>query len=456
MIKISRLKLLSLLLASTCSAFSMQSSAASGVIVAEPIPPGFQFPSPREEVQRWSDERDIRAARTHAWYLWEGMNQPSSVKDSNGKILPVWETWYSNAELFPPKPSTQSTSLAGVDSRRTSISRPVQIPSQFHTTSNPDQVLSFNKFNPAAAEFITEPHQHDGKTYYYNSLSSLTALNNAFNANNTPVKDRQITDFPNRAIETKPVFMLVKKSGLTAIPYWQGPQTSVTPTQPTPNTWTTCVLFDPGSTASIQPATSTQITQAHKSASPNCKSFLYAGLSQIYSYQLETDAQLSAFKDNQGGSPKKGDHAVLMAMHINTKEIVNWTWQTFFWSGGETPPNAFPGSMSRQPASLEAPWNNYAMCTAYWQENLDGSIHTCFNPYLETAVSGIPDGLNSNCVSCHGTARTHPYNNAESPVPKYPKNYVRENEVGPAKFSPTYFKGNTRTDFSWAIPLDSQ
>ena len=199
----------------------------------------------------------------------------------------------------------------------------------------------------------------------------------------------------------------------------------------------------------------TLLASADKSQVQGCTSPIYAGLNQIYHYQLMTDADAKAFNNEQGGNAEKGDYAVLMAMHINTKEINNWTWQTFFWTGGESPPNDYPGDTSNQPVALKSPWDKYSMCTAYWQEDTDGDVKVCFNPFLETSTSGIPDGLNSNCMSCHGTARTAPLYNSNSATPVYPQNYNRGIGVGPEYFSEQYFrmgeKGNTRTDFSWAL-----
>jgi hypothetical protein len=374
------------------------------------------------------------------------MNQLSKFKDKNGKYLPVWETWYSSEEIFLPK--------ANCSKKRNNYIRTVSTPSQFHGNDNLIQILSFNKFNMTACKFITEPHKYNGNTYYYNSRKSLTELNDKFNKLKTALKNREISQFPNRAIETKPVFMLVKSKGLTAIPYWQGPQNSITPINPVSSTWTNCVLFDPTSTDYIRPATASETKSVSKST--NCKSYLYAGISQIYNFKLKTQEEVNGFNTVNGSKATIGDYAVLVAMHVNTKEIINWTWQTFFWSGGLSPPNNYPGDMSLQPSSLKSPWSNYAMCTAYWQEGLDGKIHTCFNPYLETDVAGIPDGLNSNCMSCHGLARTEPFNNSVSPVTSYPKNYVRKNNVGPGEYDPLYFKGNTRTDFSWAISVKAK
>lgn len=423
-------------------------SAEQQIILPEPIPAGFDFPAARSVLQKIADERNVVAARKHAWQVWNGMSQDSKATTSEGP-LPIWETWFSTEEITPPG-ATKPISLASILAGREDPSRPLQSPAQFHggsAISHAGQLLSFNKFNPTAGAFINAPHLGPKGIVYYYLKDSLNQLNESW-PEGTPIAERHISEFPLRSMETKPVFMVVKKDGLTPIPYWQGPLGSVDPTEPTPNTWTTCVLFDPKTKDTIRPATSEQ--KPNSTDGLNCETYLYAGLSQIYSYQL-TEAGVEAIKNEQGGTAEVGDYAILVAMHVNTKEIVNWTWQTFFWTGGESPPNNYPGHMANQPDTIKTPWNNYAMCTAYWQENSDGSIKTCFNPYLETSTSGIPDGLNSNCMSCHGTARTPPLNNAISPNPSYPRHYIRAINVGPKTFDPFYFKGNTRTDFSWAV-----
>jgi len=368
--------------------------AQSIAILLQPIPPGFDFPAKRSIVQGWADARDVVAARSHAWRLWEGMTQPSAYADpsDSDKFLPIWETWFSQTEIFPPVASS-------VDQQR--ALRPVTVPNQLlHAATNgPTQILSFNKFNPAAGSFIVGPHIGPKSTQYrYNSPTALSTSLGGLNAawpTGTPLQLRVIDDFPLRAIETKPVFMLVKAKGFTAIPYWLGPAVSANPVEPTPDTWLTCVLFDPLSTDTLRPATAAQSAAAKKPGSGiiapglKCENFLYSGLSQIYAYRLTAEGA-AALNSNA----EAGDYAVLVAMHVNTKEIINWTWQTFFWTGRQNPPNGFPGSIYNQPESLKSPWNNYAMCTAYWQAAI---------------------------------------------------------EIGPDRFDPAYFTGNTRTDFSWAV-----
>jgi hypothetical protein len=143
-----------------------------------------------------------------------------------------------------------------------------------------------------------------------------------------------------------------------------------------------------------------------------------------------------------------GDYAVLAAMHVTTKEIVNWTWQTFWWMGGKNPPNNFPGSNAGLTANVKGPWRNYATCVAYSMvvpfNDPKGKPVVCFNPFLETSPN-IPDGINSNCMSCHGTARWPGNNNGGYPATYLPNGYISFND-------PKWFATQTRTDFAWAIP----
>ncbi len=132
-------------------------------------------------------------------------------------------------------------------------------------------------------------------------------------------------------------------------------------------------------------------------------------------------------------------------MHVNTKEIVDWTWETFWWEAGLNSVENYPGGNSGMISKVKNEWRNYNMCTAYAQANLEGDMNVCFNPFLETS-SGIPDGLRSNCVSCHGSA-----NIGSNSGPGYPATYDH-----PVNFAGSEFSGVTRTDFSWAIPGDAQ
>jgi len=164
-------------------------------------------------------------------------------------------------------------------------------------------------------------------------------------------------------------------------------------------------------------------------------------------------------------------------MHVNTKETINWTWQTFWWQpdgsvpasdcsynqGGVTfsAPGATgcPGSKQNMTADVVDEWQNYAMCTAYAEPNVTDTskLTVCYNPYLET--NGIPSGASSNCMSCHGTATVTSNESALQGL-VYPVPY--DNPIGFGTKTPlddgplnSCFDSYTRTDFSWAIVDDA-
>jgi hypothetical protein len=131
-------------------------------------------------------------------------------------------------------------------------------------------------------------------------------------------------------------------------------------------------------------------------------------------------------------------------MHVTTKEDANWTWQTFWWNYNQPFPYGGP------PASVPAPFNNYAMCTAYSMtvnpvNNTSGQNVLCYNPYLETGLS--VNGIQSNCMTCHGVASFG--TNANNPG--YPPFVNMSDFISATQTTDdvTYFNCQTQTDFSW-------
>ena len=58
-------------------------------------------------------------------------------------------------------------------------------------------------------------------------------------------------------------------------------------------------------------------------------------------------------------------------MHVGTREITNWTWQTFWWDSN---PNNPPSPSSKiiadiRPKELKGAARNYAMSLAYFMVN---------------------------------------------------------------------------------------
>jgi hypothetical protein len=427
-------------------------------IIAKPIPPGYHFPTPQAVIDKWIADSNTIAIRRHAWDIWAGMTT-NSGEFYEDQELPIWETWYGSDEVFQVQPAADQTAAkvtSFLASHRKSL-RAFIPPHQFtklklglklsQVLGPPStRLLSFNKFNPQAAAFIATPQAGpNGQTYYYNSGDSLRKLNNAWPIE-TPAEDRGINSFPNDAIELKPLFNIVHEKGLTAIPVWRGPAASTRPENPSPETWTTCALVDPkGTSQQIRPATEQEIANADKGQETSCKNYFYASMATLYSIKL-TNEEAAAFNRSRNGGVTTHDFAVLIALHVISRETTFWTWQSFYWQPGADTPNGFPGSKAGQPKTLKAPWTNYAVTVGYSQTTKPGGtqMNISFNPYVELNL-GIPDSLSSNCMSCHGTARIV----ANPEDVSFPLDYN-----APIAFftDPIYFnKGSTNTAFSWAI-----
>jgi hypothetical protein len=444
------------------------SPTVAGGITPVDIPAGYGYPGDRPQIQAWADAWEIDKITQHTWDMWAGMTADSG-QSFNGSKLPYWETWCGTEDVFGGScgKSARPGRPFRIASQLTHVARLKGLSAQPDTT-----VVSFNKFNPSMSQYLQAQHPGPGTTgpYNYTSVSSLIALNAAWPAS-TPTVDRKVEESPYKpsapgaagfaGIETKPVIFLVKASGLTPMPLWLGPAGSTNKNNPTPNTWTTCVLLDPANTGGpdVAPVPATPAQIAQKVSMPYaCTTYLYAPLATIYSFKMDaTDAAAWNSLQGNGGTASAGDYGVLGGMHVNSKEILNWTWQTFWWQPGQDTPNNFPGSKQGITANVLGPWRNYASCSAYNQTQGKASTKmvVCFNPFLETS-SGIPAGLTSNCMTCHGTATAAGSNNKLSTL-SYPANYNKPISFGEGSIPiDPIFAGYTRTDFSWAIPVNAK
>lgn len=147
--------------------------------------------------------------------------------------------------------------------------------------------------------------------------------------------------FPSDALAVKLTWYAVKAHGLTAMPIWDGE-----PARARGNadrTWQRGVAVDPSARTAMH------------------------------------DPTLA-----------RGDFVALVAAHITTKEIPDWTWQTYWW---HDQPDV--GAYAADRPALAGAAGHYLMDATY------SAARPCFNPWLEAR---FPDGLASNCISCHQRA----------------------------------------------------
>lgn len=427
------------------------SPAVDNRIIPQPLAYA-AFPVDSATILTWVNATDTVQIRRHAWEIWGGLTAMTN-QTANGDSLPVYETWLSRYEVYNPGVGAESR-LTAVQSGRP-LDRGFHGPVQFHHSpvslragagaGQLERIVAGVKYNMPSAEHVWSNN--------YTDSSTLSALNDGW-PDTTAIANRNIVPFPTSAIAIKPVYFMISQTGLTVMPYWAGADSSTTPSAPTPLTWTQFVAVDPtgqqvGQTVQVQangqtyPARVIGLDQfyAFPLTQDEVNDIITADTSQSTPLDPITVSDSIAVIVNGQQSTKQvavGDYGVLVAMHVATKEIGNWTWQTFWWT-----PDRAANPLSRdQPASILGPFKNFAMQQAYYETvpsgPQQGQDQVTFNPYLETAFG--EQGLQSNCMSCHRTA-TWP-----GPTGPYP---VFFGNVDPG--DPAVFANQTKLDFLWSI-----
>jgi len=234
--------------------------------------------------------------------------------------------------------------------------------------------------------------------------ATLDRINAGFAAG-TRLEQRRIVPFPRDALAIKTVWTVVHAERVTPVSVWDGAGAAE------PAAWPRTVMVGPGAVP----------------------------LSRFYHLPIAA-ADLAAVRAIDP-TARAGDYAVLLAIHLTTRETPDWIWATWWWHDR---PDAGPFAAQR-PAALQGAWRNYLMDVAYSAETpreADGSPNAVFNPYLETS----PGGHASNCMACHqGAVWT-----AGGPAPFLPVTR------GARRSDDPLFRTGTRLDFMWSIAREAR
>jgi len=392
-----------------------------------PLPDWFKFQS-NDTVNGWIDSLDIKAITGHAWELWGALTTLTD-QELNGQKVPIYETWWDADEaLLAPTQAKAATARRPQRTRK--FERPRQLLHEARTTGltagadRPTLTLVDDvKYNDDIKKFIAD--------HKYNDHAELDRINTSW-GDSKAIADRKLLDFPNTSVMLKPVYRLVSGKSVTVLPYWAGPVNSTTPDTPRSSSWTKKMVVIPPDLG-FRPATlSVRADEELLPAVP---------LSDFYNIKL-TKAEAEAI------GAQEGDYVLLVAMHVSSREIDNWTWQTFWWSLNK------PSISESAKARVAAPFDHYQLAVGYSfmtaPNNPDSLTTTCYNPYLEAGFgNGVfvrPKqlGIESNCMSCHRAA-AWPATTAQQPQP----NYVANGIVDPS--DPAIFAKKTKTDFLWGV-----
>lgn len=401
----------------------------------QPLPKWVPFES-KDTVQKWIDESDTRSMLHHAWQLWGGLTE-SVTEDVGGTKyqVPLFETWFDESQVFSP-PALKAEKSSG-----RKFSRPRQL---FHRSKQllgaeaapaPAPPVDPLDVRVVTVKYNEEMFSHVQSNQYY-SGAVLQKINNSWG--NTPLADRNLKPFPDRSVMLKPVYQLISGDEATLLGYWAGQDKRVDQSQPPgPGNWSEKMLVIPPKVARV-----------------SIRGIPTVSLDRFYSVQL-TQAEADYVNANFGPQTpaKAGDYAILTGMHVSTREIDNWTWQTYWWSMN---PPAIPEAVKSR---IKPPFDNYEVQVGYsymegpakgakaTEGNPNSLPVVCFNPYLEAGFGNSTFapfknqlGIESNCMTCHRAAAFG--DNAL---------YVSNGIVRPG--DPVFFTGNTKTDFSWGQAL---
>ncbi len=446
---------------------------AENRFVGEPLPDpqiaGFHFPESEATITGWITEMSRELAddatspafvriHQHGWGLWTAVTMETR-QIYEGQRLRVFETWTTPDELThtvdtrsAPRPVLRPR--AALRPLEQFVGRPGVV--DLHRIgvgeNRGDRIAGFVKFDPTAAEHILKQE-----------LLSKPALDRLLEGG-----AQQIPVFPATALVVKPVFQILHANELIGGRYfflkvWSGPPIAAQPWGP--EKWSNGVWLDVRNGGRSMPD-----VRGLFGRNARTEATTYP-LSSIINYRLSA-ADAAAFNESKPATgARAGDWAVLVAMHISTREIARWTWQTFWWTPWAANPPA-PSSFaiaSLRPRGLQGAARNYAMALGYTMLSPDqpyiggenaGLAVYAYNPWIEAqfgpdelpdSVSGYdPEGrpaannvgVQTNCMSCHARANYNP--RGRTTAPRFSgSRYVDLTEAD--------FVGTLQVDFLWSI-----
>jgi len=421
----------------------------------DPGIPGFNFPEPELTLDNWVFSGNNQEIYLHAWGIWTALTMESGVTIL-GEPLRAFETWLTPAEMLQAMDGVTIEPMK----RRHKLERPRQFRNKAKkiektAVTGPDTNIFVSvAYNPAASN-----HAIMNKLFWGSTLTALLKYG---------YKD--IPNFPVSAVTIKPVFKVIQQSnlqeGLYSFPVWPGtPEPAKAFDEPD---WNTCVYVDIKNNGQGNGSIDMGCSGPTPETTYNLTDFIYNTIT----------AEDAAYLSSQLGlqNVAAGDYVILVGMHVTSREMKRWAWQTFWWSANPDAPFA-PSSLAiaaARPTQLTGPARHYAMAAAYQMivpaQPLDGGVNVgeplyAFNPYLEagfdtsvfqvirpieTSQGPVTNdyGVQTNCMSCHGLAQFNP-----TPG-HYDDSSNRQKPYGADFYLPLHdglFQGMLKVDFAWSI-----
>ena len=429
--------------------------------------PNFVFPKSETQLNQWIYGGNLNQIYQHGWGIWSGLTQ--QVGRVDGVPVRAFETWAVPSNIIA-RSAAPTTALLIQNAFATPIKRPslqLSVPRQFSHGQKPI-AAAINIKSMAAAAATGAPDSNIFVSVAYNPPGAEHVIGNRlFYASTLQqyLKNgyTEIPNFPNNSITIKPVYKVISKdvsNGIYAFPGWPGPNPPDPKKGFPENIWNSCVYVDIKVPSGV----------GGESNDPGCKNRAASNTFYLNNFiHSKVSADDAAFLTNQLQiNVAEGDYAILIAMHVTSRENKVWTWQTFWWSAsGDKPlaPSSSAIASARPLTYLDEAAKHYAMAVAYYTvappqpiiggKNVGSSVYG-YNPYLEAGfgpdmfagisrpINGTVNnttGIQTNCMTCHNMAAYAP--KVANGMPYASDFYM--------SLADPFFSGTLKTDFSWTM-----
>ena len=436
------------------------------------IVPGFSFPEDSTKILGWTNDKtfangyDSVSIYKHAWGIWAGLTAASGQKYAGDDLL-VYETWLGLSEVRQLVVDNNMQGGCAGETFNRNGRAPLSRPKQFeHAARFAAQKAGLTAVKQPASEnlanfWVTVSYSPDAACFAtQNQVFKQSVINKAYTAGGFGA----IPAFPNKSLTIKPTYMVFTDTAvLFRMPVWlTAPEPANADFFGNANNY---VYVDkknkqPAGKVAV-PVDSTEKDPAKIAAATiNLSDFIYLTIDAQMAREMNKQDSVQGMNNsgNGYGVAKKGQIALLVAMHVTTKEISNWTWQSYYWTPNRDNPGAPSSGLaaSLRPAQIKGAAANYACVAAYVMLTPGNAPNSPssgpmfgYNPYLEggfgpgtftyanTYNPKYQYGTQSNCMSCHALA-----------IPSPAGVYTTDQNVSLAA---PYFRSQVSLDFAWSI-----
>jgi hypothetical protein len=325
--------------------------------------------------------------------VWTSLTAPSGVTARNIQNPPVYLTWADPTELANALQHPDPISFMATSRKSLVLQTPRQsihgggqnlMAKEARTADKCGAgglkdtcVLVTVNFSPSSAKFV-----YDNKLLLEDTFKAY--LQEGYT---------EVPAFPVDAVNIKPVYKIISPEKLVDGRYYTMPAWPGTPNPakafPEP-AWGACIYIDTQNQS--QGDGSVDKTCASRSAGNtyNLNDFIHIPIT------TKDMARVGELASGQftGNPLEVGDTLILVGMHTNTREILRWTWQTF-WCVPDSDSPLSPSSKAiahARPAQLQGAARHYAMASAFQMlvpaQPVNGgkdvgSLLAAYNPHLE-------------------------------------------------------------------------